>query len=349
MIPPVSKPLKVLLATPRGFCAGVERAIDIVERSLRIYGPPIYVRHEIVHNRHVVEALREKGAVFVEDLDEIPIGARTIFSAHGVTRLVERRAHHRSLSVIDATCPLVSKVHREGQRYAAQGYAIILIGHREHPEVVGTVGQIDAPVHIVGSGDEARALAIETPEKVAYVTQTTLSVHDTREIIAVLRSKYPAILGPDTRDICYATQNRQNAVLELARTVDTLIVIGANNSSNSNRLREIGADAGISSFLVSNPDTFDLDLLQNARILGLTAGASAPEILVQAMLTRLRSRFHMDVELQDGAAETMTFKLPPELLEAVPVSPKHKPVESVRFAPMREQRPSAVHEPVDNQ
>ena len=308
--------IRVLLATPRGFCAGVERAIEIVERALRLFGSPVYVRHEIVHNKHVVDELRTKGAIFVEELDEIPIGARAIFSAHGVARIVERHAKTRSLSVIDATCPLVTKVHRQGQRYSRQGYAIILIGHRGHPEVTGTIGQIDGPVHVVGTIQEAEQVVIETPGKVAYITQTTLSVRDTKDIIAVLRSRFSGIRGPDTRDICYATQNRQTAVYDLVTEADTLIVVGAENSSNSNRLREIGEAQGIKSLLVSDPETLSFDVFDNTETLGLTAGASAPEILVQAVLNRLRSRFDLSVELRDGIVETTTFKLPPEVSDA---------------------------------
>ena len=306
----------MLLANPRGFCAGVERAIDIVERALLLYGPPVYVRHEIVHNARVVDELRRKGAVFVEELDEVPAGARTIFSAHGVARSVEDQARSQALQVIDATCPLVAKVHRQGSRYADRGYSLILIGHRGHPEVVGTVGQINGPVHIVGSVAEAEDVVIETPEHVAYVTQTTLSVTDTRDIIRALRRRFPSIKGPDTRDICYATQNRQSAVLDLARHVDRIVVVGANNSSNSNRLRELGEKVGIPSLLLNDADSLDPAWLADCNTLGLTAGASAPESIVQDVIARISEFRDVDVSTLDGIAETTTFKLPPELLAA---------------------------------
>ena len=288
----------------------MDRAIEIVERALERYGAPVYVRHEIVHNKHVVDALRRKGAVFVDELHEVPAGAQTIFSAHGVSRTVEREAEARSLDVIDATCPLVAKVHREGQRYAERGYAIVLIGHRGHPEVAGTVGQIEAPVHIVGSVDEAETLVADAADRIAYITQTTLSVHDTRDIIAVLRRRFPAIEGPDTRDICYATQNRQNAVLDLAGIADTLVVVGSSNSSNSNRLREIGESAGIRSFLVNDAADVRLEDFERTDVLAITAGASAPETLVQAVLSRLRDHYDLSVETRAGIIETTTFKLP---------------------------------------
>jgi 4-hydroxy-3-methylbut-2-enyl diphosphate reductase len=235
------KSIRVILAQPRGFCAGVERAIDIVERALVKFGPPIYVRHEIVHNRHVVEDLRARGAVFVDELDEVPEGAMTVFSAHGVARKVEAAAASRALPVIDATCPLVAKVHAEGRRYAGQGREIVLIGHAGHAEVEGTIGQIDGTVYLVQTVEDATALQVQTPDKLSYITQTTLSVDDTRGIIAALKERFPAIVGPDVRDICYATQNRQEAVHHLAELVDLILVVGSKNSSNSNRLREIGA------------------------------------------------------------------------------------------------------------
>src|SRR5487761_1200025 len=262
--------MRVVLAQPRGFCAGVERAIDIVERALDKYGPPIYVRHEIVHNRHVVERLRAKGARFVDDLAAIPPGSVTIFSAHGVSSAVEDDAQDRALSVIDATCPLVSKVHSEGQRYAAQGREIVLIGHHGHPEIEGTMGRIEGKVHLISQAAEVAALQVSNPDKLAYITQTTLSVDDTRAVIEALRTRFPAIVGPDTKDICYATQNRQRAARELARRVDVVLVVGAPNSSNSNRLREIAA-----------ADALDPRWLAGAGSVGITAGASAPAELVQ--------------------------------------------------------------------
>ena len=236
--------MRVVLAQPRGFCAGVERAIEIVERALEKYGPPIYVRHEIVHNRHVVERLRAKGAHFVDEIDEIPKGAVTIFSAHGVASAIEERAADRGLPVIDATCPLVSKVHIEGQRYANQGREIILIGHAGHPEIVGTMGRIDGRVHLISTPAEVMRLEVADPDKLAFITQTTLSVDDTRAVIEALKARFPTIVGPDTKDICYATQNRQRAARELAKIVDVVLVVGAPNSSNSNRLREIAAESG---------------------------------------------------------------------------------------------------------
>ena len=236
--------LRVVLAQPRGFCAGVERAIEIVERALKKYGPPIYVRHEIVHNRHVVEDLRQRGAVFVNELEEVPAGAMTVFSAHGVAKRVEEQAALRNLPVIDATCPLVAKVHNEGRRYAGQGREIILVGHAGHAEVEGTIGQIDGIVHLVQTAADVATLHVTDPEKLAYITQTTLSVDDTRGIIQALKARFPAIIGPDVRDICYATQNRQQSVRDLARAVDMILVVGSRNSSNSNRLKEIGDELG---------------------------------------------------------------------------------------------------------
>jgi len=307
------RPLSVLLANPRGFCAGVERAIDIVERALEKFGAPVYVRHEIVHNRRVVETLRARGAVFVKDVDEIPTGAVTVFSAHGVARKVEVAAGGMGLKVIDATCPLVTKVHKEGQRYASRGYDVILIGHAGHPEVIGTLGRIDGAVHLVGSVAEVEALAVRNPEKVAYVTQTTLSVTDTRDIIGAIQRRFPAVVGPDTRDICYATQNRQNAVMALAERVDLLLVVGARNSSNSNRLREIGEMAGLPSYLIADAAELDPGWLEDVATLGITAGASAPETVVQETIRRLGEIRAVSVEDLSGIHERMQFKLPPEL------------------------------------
>ena len=309
-----SKPaLHVLLAQPRGFCAGVERAIEIVERALERFGPPVYVRHEIVHNRHVVEDLRKKGAVFVKEVDEIPEGAVTIFSAHGVSDAVEQAGQARGLNVIDAACPLVTKVHKEGQRYAGKGYEIVLIGHEGHPEVEGTMGRIDAKVHLVSDVDDVDALTPADPEKLAFVTQTTLSVDDTRSVIEALRRRFPAIVGPDTRDICYATQNRQTAVRELAAQVDVVLVVGAQNSSNSNRLREIGADMGVPSHLIDGPDDIDLGWLAGVSRVGITAGASAPEELVQQVIGRLKEHFEVGLDILDGIRENIQFRLPASL------------------------------------
>src|SRR3954449_4095600 len=277
----MTRMMRVVLAQPRGFCAGVERAIEIVERALEKYGPPIYVRHEIVHNRHVVERLHAKGAVFVDEIDEIPPGAVTIFSAHGVAREIERRGSGRGLPVIDATCPLVSKVHIEGQRYANQGREIILIGHAGHPEIEGTMGRITGRVHLISRPEEVAKLAVADPEKLAFITQTTLSVDDTRAVIEALKARFPKIVGPDTKDICYATQNRQKAVRELAQEVDLILVIGAPNSSNSNRLKEIAEELGVPSYLIEDADQLKPEWLASAKAIGVTAGASAPDTLVQ--------------------------------------------------------------------
>ncbi len=313
--------LKVVLAQPRGFCAGVERAIEIVERALERYGAPVYVRHEIVHNKHVVEALKARGARFVEEVDEVPAGAVTVFSAHGVARKVEDEAQFRSLEVIDATCPLVSKVHREGQRYAAQGYDVVLIGHRGHPEVAGTMGQIDGTVHLVETVEDVDRLAPHDPEKLAYVTQTTLSVDDTKGIIGALTARFPAIVGPDVKDICYATQNRQVAVREMAEQVDLILVVGACNSSNSNRLREIGADLGRPSYLIADANAIDPAWLDGVRTVGLTAGASAPEALVQGVVARLGTLADIEVVPLAGVQENVSFKLPDSLTRPLPEAP----------------------------
>ena len=307
---PHKRPLRVLLARPRGFCAGVERAIEVVERALALYGPPVYVRHQIVHNQRVVETLRTKGARFVKEVDEIPEGAVTVFSAHGVAEAVERRAAGRSLRTIDATCPLVSKVHHEGRRYAAKGYEVVLIGHHGHPEVVGTLGQIPGVVHLVTCAEDVAALRPADARKLAYVTQTTLSVDDTRDIIAALVGRFPAIVGPDTRDICYATQNRQTAVRALAGSVDAILVVGAHNSSNSNRLREIGAASGVPAYLIEDADALDPAWLEGASTVGVSAGASAPEELVQELLGRLRTLYAAEIETLPGMEERVQFRLP---------------------------------------
>src|SRR5919108_859856 len=279
--------MRVVLAQPRGFCAGVERAIEIVERAIEKYGPPIYVRHEIVHNRHVVERLRAKGAHFVDELDEIPPGSVTIFSAHGVSRAVEEAAEDRTLPVIDATCPLVSKVHSEGQRYAAKGAEIVLIGHAGHPEIEGTMGRIEGRVHLISTPEEVQRLEVGDPDKLAFITQTTLSVDDTRAVIEALKARFPKIVGPDTKDICYATQNRQRAARELAKVVDVVLVVGAPNSSNSNRLREIAAESGVASYLIEDARALDPRWLDGVSAVGITAGASAPAVLVEDLIARL--------------------------------------------------------------
>jgi len=317
----MSKPaLRVVLAQPRGFCAGVERAITIVERALERFGPPVYVRHEIVHNKHVVEALKSKGARFVDDVDEIPEGAVTVFSAHGVSEAVEIAGRTRELEVIDATCPLVTKVHKEGQRYAGKGYEVILIGHAGHPEVEGTMGRINGPVHLISDAKEVADLQPANPDKLAFVTQTTLSVDDTRDVIRALKARFPAIVGPDTRDICYATQNRQTAVRALSEAVDLILVVGAQNSSNSNRLREIGEMTGTRSHLIDSADSLDPRWLEGAEVVGITAGASAPELLVQDLIARLGERYDVTVETLDGIQENVHFRLPVELADPAPTA-----------------------------
>ena len=302
--------IRVVLAQPRGFCAGVERAIEIVERALKKYGPPIYVRHEIVHNRHVVEDLRTRGAVFVDELDEIPMGSMTVFSAHGVAKRVEEAAAERGLPVIDATCPLVAKVHNEGRRYARQDRELVLVGHAGHAEVEGTIGQVPAKVHLVQTVDDVAQLDVKDPDKLAYITQTTLSVDDTRGIISALRARFPTIVGPDVRDICYATQNRQQAVRDLAHQVDMILVVGSRNSSNSNRLREIGQELGKPSYLIDDADSLRPEWFAGIASVGVTAGASAPEMLVQGVLEGLRQFGEIDISTQDGVAEDVRFRFP---------------------------------------
>jgi 4-hydroxy-3-methylbut-2-enyl diphosphate reductase len=308
--------LRVVLAQPRGFCAGVERAIDIVERALRKYGPPIYVRHEIVHNRHVVDDLRRRGAVFVDELADVPPGGLTIFSAHGVARRVEELARERELPVIDATCPLVAKVHGEGRRYASQGREIVLIGHEGHAEVEGTIGQIPGKVHLVQTVEDVARLRPGTPENLAYITQTTLSVDDTRQIILALEKRFPGIVGPDVRDICYATQNRQQAVRDLADEVDVILVVGSRNSSNSNRLREIGEELGKPSYLIDDAASLRREWFADGAVVGLTAGASAPDLLVQGVIEGLRQFGEVAVHTLAGVAEDVRFRFPAELADA---------------------------------
>lgn len=305
--------MQVILAQPRGFCAGVVRAIDIVDRALIKHGVPVFVRHEIVHNKHVVEGLRRKGARFVEELDEVPAGAVTIFSAHGVARTVERQARERDLHTIDATCPLVIKVHAQGRQYAASGRIVILIGHAGHPEVEGTMGQIPGRVELVQSEDDVATLDLPADAPLAYVTQTTLSVDDTRGIIAALARRFSNLVGPDTRDICYATQNRQSAVRELARRVDVLLVIGATNSSNSNRLREIGSESGVPSYLIADGGELDPAWVRDAGVIGITAGASAPEEMVEDVLAALRRLGPVELSTMAGREESAHFRLPAEL------------------------------------
>jgi len=306
---------KILLAQPRGFCAGVVRAIDIVERALKKYGPPVYVRHEIVHNKYVVNDLRNKGAIFVDEVDEIPEGAVTIFSAHGVSRKVESDAKTRNLYTFDATCPLVTKVHKQGQRYAKKDYEIIMIGHEGHAEVEGTLGQIDGTVHLIESAENVAKLTVENPDRLSYVTQTTLSVDDTRDVIEALKQRFPMIEGPDIKDICYATQNRQQAVRDMVPHIDMLLVIGAKNSSNSNRLREIGTEMGMDSYLIDDASALQAKWLESANRIGVTAGASAPEVLVDTLLSALNDAGYKTIELLDGINENVQFNIPMELRE----------------------------------
>jgi 4-hydroxy-3-methylbut-2-enyl diphosphate reductase len=308
--------MRVMLAQPRGFCAGVIRAIDIVEHALAEFGVPVYVRHEIVHNRHVVERLRAKGARFVEHLSEVPAGAITIFSAHGVARRVENEAQTRGLRVLDATCPLVAKVHGQGKRYVAQGRVVILVGHAGHPEVEGTMGQISGPAVLVQTERDVDALDLARDTPVAYITQTTLSVDDTRAVIAALKRRFSDIVGPDIDDICYATQNRQSAVREIAKVADVILVVGAKNSSNSNRLREIGVEAGVPSYLIADGSELDAAWVRNTAVVGITAGASAPEELVDNVIAALRRLGPVEVSVLPGVEEKVEFRLPAELLRA---------------------------------
>jgi 4-hydroxy-3-methylbut-2-enyl diphosphate reductase len=305
--------MRVILAQPRGFCAGVVRAIDIVEKALDKYGEPVYVRHEIVHNKHVVDTLKNKGARFVEELDEVPEGAVTVFSAHGVPQSVVNTAKDRGLPVLDATCPLVSKVHNQGKRYVAHGRTLILIGHAGHPEVEGTMGQVGAPVTLVQDEAEVDALDIPTGTPVAYITQTTLSIDDTKGIIAKLKQRFTDIVGPETSDICYATQNRQTSVRELAKLADVILVVGAANSSNSNRLREIGIEEGLPSYLINDGSELKPEWVKGKKVIGLTAGASAPEELVRHVIEALERIEPVTVETMDGKKEHIEFRLPAEL------------------------------------
>jgi 4-hydroxy-3-methylbut-2-en-1-yl diphosphate reductase len=312
--------MQVLLANPRGFCAGVDRAIDIVERAIALFGAPIYVRHEVVHNRHVVDRLRGLGAVFVEELKEVPSGATVIFSAHGVSHAVEDEAKERGLTVFDATCPLVTKVHMEVQRYAREGREVILIGHAGHPEVEGTMGRFDTSsggrMYLVGSEEDVQALEVHDPANLAFVTQTTLSVDDTAEIVAALRRRFPLLATPRKEDICYATQNRQDAVKKLLAECDLLVVVGSRSSSNSNRLRELADRAGIPGYLVDGPEDLQREWFEGKRCIGVTAGASAPEILVQRVLEQLRAWGAQLPREVAGREERVTFGLPRELRRA---------------------------------
>jgi 4-hydroxy-3-methylbut-2-enyl diphosphate reductase len=316
-------PLAILLAAPRGFCAGVVRAIDIVERALKLYGAPVYVRHEIVHNKFVVDDLKAKGAVFVDELDEIPDGDRpVIFSAHGVPKAVPEAARHRQLFQIDATCPLVTKVHMEAQRHHHEGLDIVLIGHKGHPEVIGTMGQLpQGAITLIETVTEARSFVPRDPAKLAYVTQTTLSVDDTRDIVDTLKRRFPEIRGPLKEDICYATTNRQEAVKSIADRIDLLLVVGAPNSSNSKRLVEVGVKNGCpSATLVQRAKDLDWSKLAGLKTIGLTAGASAPEVLVNEIIDAFRAHYDVTVENVVLREENVSFKLPRELREAKPAA-----------------------------
>ena len=311
--------MEVFLAQPRGFCAGVVRAIEIVERALDKYGPPVYVRHEIVHNKWVVDALKARGARFVEELSEVPPGAITIFSAHGVAKKVEAEAAEGGLRVLNATCPLVSKVHAQGRHYLRNGRTVVLIGHAGHPEVEGTLGQIPGPVVLVQTEADVDALNLPDDTPIAYVTQTTLSVDDTRGVIAALFRRFKDVIGPGTQDICYATQNRQTALLELTKLVDAIFVVGAKNSSNSNRLREIGLEAGIPTHLIADGSEINAEWLHGVEVVGITAGASAPEIMVRDVINALRRLTPIEVFTLPGQDEHIEFRVPVELLDVTGV------------------------------
>ncbi len=308
--------MDVVLANPRGFCAGVERAIEIVERALELHGAPIYVRHEIVHNRSVVESLRAKGAVFVEELDEVPAGGIVIFSAHGVAKAVQAEADRRGLKVFDATCPLVTKVHIEVMKMLREGHEIVMIGHHGHPEAEGTMGQSPAGMHLVETPEDVAALQVGNPERLAYVTQTTLSVDDARTMVAALKKRFPSIRGPKKDDICYATQNRQDAVKFMAPQCDVVIVVGSPNSSNSNRLREVAEHIGAEAYMVDSAADLKPEWIAGKRRIGVTAGASAPEVLVEELIARLKALGAQSVRSLDGIRETVAFTLPRELAAA---------------------------------
>lgn len=308
--------MEIILANPRGFCAGVERAIAIVERAIEKFGAPIYVRHEVVHNKFVCDNLREKGAIFVDELDEVPAGATVIFSAHGVSKSVREEAEQRGLRIFDATCPLVTKVHNQVARMRKEGREIIMIGHKGHPEVEGTMGQSTSGMYLVETVDDVRNLQIAEDTSLAYVTQTTLSVDDAAQVVAALKNRFPAIVGPKGDDICYATQNRQDAVKALASKTDVIFVVGSPSSSNSNRLREVAELKGTKAFLVDKAEQIKPVWLENASSVGITAGASAPEVLVQNVVNRLSQNTTSDVKQLQGASENVTFALPKELQES---------------------------------
>jgi len=308
--------MQVLLAQPRGFCAGVDRAIEIVERALQLHGAPIYVRHEVVHNKFVVDDLRAKGAVFIEDLSQVPAGSTMIFSAHGVSQAVRREAEAHGLKVFDATCPLVTKVHVEVAKMRAGGREIIMIGHRGHPEVEGTMGQSQGGIYLVETPADVARLEVADASRLAFVTQTTLSVDDAREIIDALKQRFPKIVGPKKDDICYATQNRQDAVKALALQCDVVIVVGSPNSSNSNRLREVAANQGVAAYMVDNAAELNPQWVAGKARVGVTAGASAPEILVRQVIEKLRNLGAESVEEVQGISETVTFPVPKSLAKA---------------------------------
>jgi len=303
----------ILVANPRGFCAGVDRAISIVERALEKYGAPVYVRHEVVHNKFVVDDLKAKGAIFIEDLAEVPDGATLIFSAHGVPLSVRREADTRGLNVFDATCPLVTKVHVEVKKMRDHGLEIVMIGHKGHPEVEGTMGQSQGGMHLVETPDDVATLTVADPDKLAYVTQTTLSMDDAARVVSALKARFPHIVGPKKDDICYATQNRQDAVKKLSADCDLVLVVGSPNSSNSNRLREVAANAGLDAYMVDNAEQIDPAWLAGKRRIGLTAGASAPDVLVRGVIERLRELGVEAVEQMAGIEETTQFPLPSRL------------------------------------
>lgn len=309
--------MKLMLANPRGFCAGVERAIEIVERAIELYGAPIYVRHEVVHNKFVVDGLRARGAVFIEELDEVPPGSTLILSAHGVSRAVKEEAESRGLRVFDATCPLVTKVHLEVRRQRASGREIVMIGHRGHPEVEGTMGQADDGMHLVETVEDVATLQVSDPQQLAYVTQTTLSMDDAEAVVAALKARFPAIVGSKKDDICYATQNRQDAVKSMASDCDLVFVVGSPNSSNSNRLREVARNRGADAYLIDSADHIDPAWLLGKTAVGVTAGASAPEVLVEEVVERLKNLGASTVLQLDGVVERVTFPLPKELLKAL--------------------------------
>jgi 4-hydroxy-3-methylbut-2-enyl diphosphate reductase len=306
--------MQVLLANPRGFCAGVDRAIVIVEQALEKFGAPIYVRHEVVHNKFVVEELKRKGAVFVEELAEVPAGNTVVFSAHGVSQAIRVEAESRGLRVFDATCPLVTKVHMEVSKMRAAGREIIMIGHKGHPEVEGTMGQSDGGMYLVETPEDVAGLVVSKPDQLAYVTQTTLSMDDAAMVIAALKVRFPNIAAPKSDDICYATQNRQDAVKALAKQCDLVIVVGSPNSSNSNRLREVAVNQGIVSYMVDNAMQLDPNWIKDKHSIGVTAGASAPEVLVQEVIIRLKQLGAADVKNLDGVTETVVFPLPKNLV-----------------------------------